>query len=109
MASAGSRRWVGAKLLGAAAILAVFPVVNRAIAAAPAGPIEVEEKGKWYAAEVLKQDGEKTCIHYTGWSAKYDECVPASRIRPAPGAAAGPKTAAAPTGGNQEVRFKCPL
>ena len=66
------------------AMIAIVALVSLgALAAAPTGPIEVEEKGKWYPAEVMKQDGEKTCIHYKGWAAKYDECVPANRIRPA--------------------------
>ena len=51
----------------------------------------------------MKQDGEKTCIHYKGWAAKYDECVPASRIRPA---AAAETSAPAAAGG---TRFKCPM
>ena len=56
---------------------AVKPVVT------PAAPekVEVEWKGKWWPAEVTGARGGKTCIHYTGFDASWDECVPTTRLR----------------------------
>ncbi len=44
--------------------------------------IEVEWKGQWWPATVLKKDGGKTQIHYTGYGAEWVEWVTAERIRP---------------------------
>ncbi|MES2571005.1 MAG: M56 family metallopeptidase [Verrucomicrobiota bacterium] len=60
--------------------------------AAPAFPpaaekatIEVEWKGKWWPATVLKKEGERTLIHYVGFGAEWDEWVGADRLRPLSG------------------------
>ena len=45
-------------------------------------PIKVEWNGKWYDAVVTERKGDTTCIHYLGYAASWDECVPKSRIRP---------------------------
>lgn len=44
-------------------------------------PVEVNWKGKWYKATILKTEGRNYKIHYDGYSASYDEIVPANRIR----------------------------
>jgi len=44
--------------------------------------IEVEWKGNWWPATVLKKDGEKTQIHYIGYGSEWDEWVTPERIRP---------------------------
>lgn len=45
------------------------------------GGVQVEWQGKWYAAQILKQDGQKYFIHYSGYEAKWDEWVGPDRIR----------------------------
>jgi hypothetical protein len=55
-------------------------------AAAPAGAtaaVEVEWRGSWFAAEVLRVNGRSSLIHYSGWSDSWDEWVSPDRIRPA--------------------------
>ena len=42
---------------------------------------EVEEKGVWYRSQVLDGREGEWFIHYIGWEAKYDEWVPAKRMR----------------------------
>ena len=42
---------------------------------------EVEEKGVWYRSQILDGREGEWQIHYIGWEAKYDEWVPAKRIR----------------------------
>ena len=70
--------------------------------------IEVEWKGKWWPAKVLKKEGDRTQIHYIGYGAEWDEWVEAGRIRLL--AAAGePKAVAsaeAPAGDIAQVRAK---
>jgi hypothetical protein len=59
------------------------PVVP-AQAAAPLGAnaaVEVQWGSSWYPAEILRVDDGTSLIHYTGWSATWDEWVPAARIR----------------------------
>jgi len=52
----------------------------------PGQLVQVESKGMWYAAEILPCS---TCadyrVHYIGWDHKWDEEVPAKRIRKHPG------------------------
>jgi hypothetical protein len=43
--------------------------------------IEVEWKGSWYLATVIKTDGKKTHIHYVGYPNSEDEWVAKERIR----------------------------
>ena len=53
---------------------------------APAGgkaAVEVRWGGAWFAAEVLRVNGDLTLIRYTNWGTSTDEWVPAGRIRPA--------------------------
>ena len=52
------------------------------IAAIEKSEIEVEWKGKWWPATVLKKDGERTQIHYVGYGSDWDEWVMPERIRP---------------------------
>jgi hypothetical protein len=40
-----------------------------------------DKNAKWYPAQVLAVEGERWRIHYLGWDAKWDEAVPASRLR----------------------------
>jgi hypothetical protein len=42
---------------------------------------EVEWHGTWWAAEVLKTNGGRYYIHYTGWANSWDEWVGPDRIR----------------------------
>src|SRR5205823_1257192 len=42
---------------------------------------EVEWHGTWWAAEVVKTNGERYYIHYTGWDNSWDEWVGPDRIR----------------------------
>jgi hypothetical protein len=46
-----------------------------------AAEIEVEWKGKWFPAVVLKKDGEKSLIHYVNFGDEWDEWVTAERVR----------------------------
>lgn len=46
-----------------------------------ADTMEVEWKGRWYAAVKTGTDGNLTCIHYVGYEASWDECVEPNRIR----------------------------
>jgi hypothetical protein len=48
---------------------------------AAAGSIEVEWRGRWYPAAILKRAGSRTLIHYAGYDASWDEWVPPARIR----------------------------
>jgi len=43
--------------------------------------VKVEWHGKWWPASVLKVDGDKYYIHYTGYASSWDEWVGPSRIR----------------------------
>jgi hypothetical protein len=43
--------------------------------------IEVEWKGRWYAAVKTGRQGDLTCIHYVGYDSTWDECVAAARVR----------------------------
>jgi hypothetical protein len=42
---------------------------------------EVEWHGTWWAAEVVKTNGDQYYIHYTGWANSWDEWVSPDRIR----------------------------
>ena len=42
---------------------------------------EVEWHGTWWAAEVVKTNGDRYYIHYTGWANSWDEWVGPDRIR----------------------------
>ncbi len=57
----------------------------RSPAAVEAEPVDktvmVESGGRWWPAEVLKREGDKYYIHYTGWDNSYDEYVTKDRIR----------------------------
>jgi len=54
-----------------------------AAAPAPEKPeLEVEWRGRWWPARVLRKDGETTLIHYVGFGSEWDETVPADRVRP---------------------------
>ncbi len=48
----------------------------------------VQWKGRWWPARVLRKKGRKICIRYVGYSADWDECVPPTRLRCEPVAAA---------------------
>ncbi|MEO8351334.1 MAG: right-handed parallel beta-helix repeat-containing protein [Chthoniobacteraceae bacterium] len=52
--------------------------------------IEVEWKGKWWSATVLKKEGERTQIHYVGYGSEWDEWVTPERIRQLNGVAGQP-------------------
>lgn len=43
--------------------------------------VEVEWRGRWWPAQVVRREGESTCIHYVGYDSSWDECVPPSRVR----------------------------
>lgn len=43
--------------------------------------VEVEWEGQWYDARLTAEKGGKWCVRYVGFDAKWDECVPAERIR----------------------------
>jgi hypothetical protein len=42
---------------------------------------EVEWHGTWWAAEVVRANGDRSYIHYTGWDNSWDEWVGPDRIR----------------------------
>jgi hypothetical protein len=42
---------------------------------------EVEWQGTWWPAEVVKTNGDRYYIHYTGWANSWDEWVSPDRIR----------------------------
>lgn len=50
-------------------------------AADNAGSVLVEWQGRWYPAQILKQEGLKYYIHYAGYDASWDEWVGPNRIR----------------------------
>lgn len=60
--------------------------------------VEVEWNGAWYAAEILRIDGGKSYIRYTGYDDTRDEWVTKDRVRPPTGRAI-PPPAAVPAGG----------
>ena len=74
--AAGRRRLRNESLGGGA----IFPAVAGVPAETP--EIEVEWRGKWWPAKVLKKEGDTTLIHYVGFGSEWDEAVPANRIRP---------------------------
>ncbi len=43
--------------------------------------VKVEWKGQWYEAEIMSESAGSYCIHYSGYEAKCDECVPGSRVQ----------------------------
>jgi hypothetical protein len=45
--------------------------------------VEVEWRGRWWPAQVVRKEGESTCIHYVGYDNSWDECVPPARVRAA--------------------------
>ncbi|HEV3260285.1 MAG TPA: Tudor-knot domain-containing protein, partial [Gemmataceae bacterium] len=47
----------------------------------PQNQAEVEWQGTWWAAEVVKTNGDRYYIHYTGWDNSWDEWVGPDRIR----------------------------
>jgi hypothetical protein len=51
--------------------------------------VEVEWHGTWWPAEVLKVQGGKSYVHYTGWDDSWNEWVTPDRVRP-PGLARVP-------------------
>ncbi len=67
------------------------------VAAIEKPEIEVEWKGKWWAATVLKKDGEKTHIHYVGFGGEWDEWVTTERVRPIAAAAVSTETPSSKT------------
>jgi hypothetical protein len=52
-----------------------------AVAYAVGDKVDVNWNGAWWKGEVLALKGEKFRVHYTGWSANWDEDVPATRLR----------------------------
>jgi hypothetical protein len=44
--------------------------------------VEVLWGGKWWPAEILRCEGGKAFIHYTGWADSWNEWVTMDRIRP---------------------------
>lgn len=44
-------------------------------------PVVVEWHGAWWPAELLRTEGDLSCVHYVGYDSSWDECVPPSRIR----------------------------
>lgn len=53
---------------------------NKAINKATGG-VQVEWKGSWYPAHILKTKGDQFYIHYDGYSDSWNEWVGPSRIR----------------------------
>jgi hypothetical protein len=45
------------------------------------GNILVEWEGSWYPAIILKQEGDRYLIHYTGYNSSWDEWVTRERMR----------------------------
>jgi hypothetical protein len=43
--------------------------------------VEVEWQGHWYAAEILRHEGERYFITYVGYDSSWDEWVSRQRIR----------------------------
>jgi len=52
--------------------------------------VKVEWHGSWYAATVLKREGDRAFIHYEGYGANYDEWVGPDRVRSVGGDAVPP-------------------
>jgi hypothetical protein len=49
---------------------------------APVGDkVEVLWGNKWWAATVVKRDGQRAFIHYDGWGKNFDEWVTPDRMR----------------------------
>jgi hypothetical protein len=47
--------------------------------------VEVLWGGNWWPAEILRCEGGRTYIHYTGWADSWNEWVTVDRIRPSTG------------------------
>lgn len=45
---------------------------------------EVEWRGSWYKASIIKRDGKRTHIHYVGYGPEWDEWIEPARLRPLP-------------------------
>lgn len=43
--------------------------------------VQVEWKGAWYPAKIMKAEGDKFFIHYDGYPHAYDEWVTAARMK----------------------------
>ncbi len=59
------------------------PETSKTEPAKNSGPdaVQVEWKGKWYPAKILKQENGKFFIHYEGFDSSWDEWVTESRIK----------------------------
>lgn len=58
--------------------------------------VDVKWNGSWWKAEILAVNTPKYRVHYTGWSASWDEDVTSDRVRTATaGASQGTETTAA--------------
>jgi len=71
--------------------------------------VDVLWNGVWYKAEVLAKRGDKSLIHYDGFSTRSDEWVTADRIKPRGAAAPAPKApppAVAASGGVQGLFYR---
>ena len=45
------------------------------------GNVQVNWRGEWYPATILKKEGEKYFVHYTGYESSWDEWVTRDRLR----------------------------
>lgn len=56
-------------------------VADAQVAEDNVGSVLVEWQGRWYPAQILKQEGHSYYIHYAGYEASWDEWVGPRRIR----------------------------
>lgn len=81
----GPDRIVGAHAAGGPAQYPLKPAAAAGVTAAPAAPaagkVLIEWRGSWYPGSVIGEKDGKRCVHYDGWAAEWDECVPPERVR----------------------------
>lgn len=84
--------------------------IHQAHAACSVGDkAQVEWKGAWYPATVLKTDGEECYIHYDGYASSWDEWVGPARIKltsASAGASASSSPASWSEGDPVQVKWK---
>jgi hypothetical protein len=44
--------------------------------------VSIEENGRWYPGTILATEGDEYEVHYEGYPASLDVCVPSARLRP---------------------------
>lgn len=89
-----------AALAVVSSVLAPFIALQDASACSAGDKAQVEWKGSWYPATVLKVNGDQCFIHYKGYGSNWDEWVGPGRIKLAGASAPAAAPAAAHSDGD---------